>query len=106
MHSSIVIYLAQLSTAQLDTAEKLVTLLRDGGPWALLAIALTAIAWLASRYIQARDDRDAAVSGLNDKLTGLLKDMVMSVEQQKAANEKVADLLDRIERRLENVPQK
>lgn len=114
--TTLVLKAADLATGQLDTAKDLVAMLRDGGPWALLALALIAIAWLARLYVQARDDRDKAVSDLNDKLTGLLKDMVVSAEQQKASNEKVVgllnriesnekvvDVLDRIERRLENV---
>lgn len=102
---TMVLQLSGLFSGQIETAEKLVTMLQNGGPWAILAIALAAIAWLAKAYVQARDDRDAAVSGMNEKLTGLLKDVTIGAEQQKAANEKTADLLERIERKLD-VPAK
>jgi hypothetical protein len=101
--NALALRVAELATGQIETAQSLVDLLRNGGPWALLALALLALAWFAKAYVSARDERDKAVSDLNEKLTGLLKDMVTAAEQQKAANEKVVDLLDRIERRLENV---
>lgn len=89
--------------AQVEALGPLITSLQTGGPWAILALAILAIIWLARSYVQARDERDAAVSNLNEKLSGLLKDMVSAAEQQKAANEKVVDLLERIERRFDGL---
>lgn len=99
-------FMLGLIPGQVETATNLVHLLQDGGPWALMSIAFVALAWVSRAYVGARDERDKAVSDLNDKLTGLLKDMVTAAEQQKAANERIVDILDRIERRLENAPQK
>lgn len=87
--------------AQVDTLDSLVSTLQNGGPWAILSLAIFAIMFLARAYVKARDERDTAVSDLNDKLRGLLKDIVVTAEQQKASNEKIEDILDRIDRKLE-----
>jgi|SRR6516162_3936714 hypothetical protein len=103
--NALALHVASLATAQFDAAKDLVQLLKDGGPWALLALALIALVWLAKAYVGARDERDKAVSDLNTQLTGLIKEMVAALEQWKATGEKQIDALERIERRLENVPQ-
>lgn len=87
--------------AQIETAQGIVDMLRTGGPWGLLALTITALAWLARAYVKARDEKDATVSLLNEKLTDLLKDTVQAAEQMKASNEKIEDHLDRIDRQLE-----
>lgn len=97
-----VLQLLSAATSQLETAERMITMLRDGGPWGLLTLALLAIYWLAKRYIDARDERDKAVSGLNDQLTGLLKECVSTATKQSAAMENMADTLERLERRLDS----
>lgn len=104
--NALITQLSSLAPGQLDAAKELVQLLKDGGPWALVALLLLAVIWLAKSYVSARDERDKAVSDLNDKLTGLLKDMVLAIEGLKKSVETVETSLDRIERKLENAPTK
>ena len=92
--------LVSVAPSQLvETAERITTLLRDGGPWALLALTLVALAWMTKQYIAARDAKDTAMAALNVELTGLLKQVIQTAAEQKASNEQVHDALERLERK-------
>lgn len=77
----------------------LTKLLRDGGPWALLALALIAIVYLWRAYVKARDARDA----LSEKITALTEKSVEAFTLQKTSNYQVAEALKALDRRVENV---
>lgn len=77
----------------------LTNLLKDGGPWALLAIALLTIGYLWSAYVKARDARDE----LAEKITALAEKSVEAFTLQKTSNYQVAEALKALDRRVENV---
>lgn len=78
-----------------------ITTLETGGPWAIVVALALAVVALARAYVQARDARDAALAAVTDKLTALLTDVIRSSEKQHASNERVADVLENLERRFE-----
>lgn len=103
--NALALHVAMLATAQVQEVADLVKVLKDGGPWAIMALTILGLVWIARMYVKARDDRDSAISAINDKLTGILVDVTKGAEKQAATNDKIIDLLDRIERRID-VPAK
>lgn len=81
----------------------LTTLLRDGGPWALLALALMALAYIARSYVKARDARDELSDKIMKQLTDLTERAVEAFTLQKTSNYQVSQALQALDRRLENV---
>ena len=77
----------------------LTKMLSEGGPWALLSLAILAIVYLWRAYVKARDARDA----LAEKITDLTEKVVEQLTFQKTSNFQVAEALKVIDRRLENV---
>lgn len=75
--------------------------LETGGPWAIVVALTIAVVALARAYVQSRNDRDIAMEAVSNKLTGLLTQVVQASERQAASNAVVADVLEKIERRLE-----
>lgn len=77
--------------------------LETGGPWAIVVALAIAVIALARAYVNARDAKDAAQDVVSEKLIGLLTQVIQSSERQQASNERVAEILEKLERRLEAV---
>lgn len=77
----------------------LTNLLKDGGPWALLSLALVALVGVFRMYVRARDGRD----DLAEKITELAEKSVEASTLQKTSNYQVAEALKALDRRVEHV---
>lgn len=80
----------------------LAKLLHDYGPWALVAMSLIAIAWLARMYVKARDDRDLAVGEIYQGTGKVIEKNTEALTVGAQKNEQVAAALLEVGRRLEN----
>lgn len=81
----------------------LVETLSKHGPWAIVALLILAVSYLGRMYVKARDSNDAEAKESRDQMLTVLTDFTKNTERQTAVNEKVADILGNVERRLESV---
>ena len=80
----------------MDTLTELTKVLQDGGPWALLALTLLAIAWLAKLYIKARDNIEKELKDMAKSHAELLADMVRIGEKQVSSGEALSKEFERL----------
>ena len=81
----------------------IVQALETGGPWGLVALLTMAVAYLARMYVKARDHNDAVAAARAEQLMTVLTDFTKNSERQTALNDRVANELENVGRRLENV---
>ena len=72
----------------------LVTQLQTGGPWALLALSLLALGWVARAYVQTRDKQDAYRDQLINQMKEILIESTAASVQQAQSNDRVARALE------------
>jgi hypothetical protein len=73
---------------------KLTEMLRDGGPWALLAIALVALAYVSKQYVKARDSLEVVLKEMAQGNAKLLEDMVRVGEKQISSGDTLVKSMD------------
>lgn len=66
----------------MEILTQLTTALKDGGPWALMAISFIALGWLAKLYIKARDNEAKESKEMLKGHAQLLADMTLVGQKQ------------------------
>lgn len=74
--------------------EVLVNQLQTGGPWALVALLVLALAWLARAYVRVRDNHDKYQDGLLEQMKDILTESTASSVRQSESNDRVARALE------------
>lgn len=81
--------------------EVLVNQLQTGGPWALVALLVLALAWLARAYVRVRDLHDAYQDKLLAQMKDILTESTTASVRQAESNVRQAESNERVARALE-----
>ena len=87
----------------MDTLIELAKFLQEGGPWAVMALLIGAIVFRERAYERDRARYEKTLKEQNEHLTNVLVESTRQSERQAATNDKLAEVVERLERRLENV---
>lgn len=78
------------------TVSTLTALLKSGGPWAIIAVLLIAIAFLVRYVIKVVEDRDKRERERNEELLKLLEKKIETDVKHEAAFNCMAKAFDRV----------